>query len=389
MKKAIGILLSLYLGLFIISGFISAIDDFLVFSFGLSFLMAIAAIFSFFAFFIALAVYFLMGVTPIIPKRVFLAISFFYLIYLLGMFMVPIYGGANWMKYSWDWDWVMSLVQIILGLMIVLRLKGESKIRWPLVEEKHLGNRSFSWGNLAGFALANIFVLAPAILVYFLLCAALAIDHFTAGFLTVRPSGLTIHVRHYARNDGREVELVPMAHVADAEFYRNLSESFPTNSIVLMEGVTDEHHLLTNGISYKRMAHSLGLVEQKKEFKPRGEIIDADIDVDEFSTNTIRLLNLVMLLHTKGFNPETAMNLAQYSPAPDVQRQLFDDLLNKRNSHLLEKLQGELSQSNIIIIPWGAGHMPGIAEAIKSDGFHLTETKDYTVIRFFHRQPEK
>jgi hypothetical protein len=215
------------------------------------------------------------------------------------------------------------------------------------------------------------------------LCAALAVDHFTGGFLTVHPGGLRVQVRQYARNDGRRVELVPMAHVADADFYQKISQSFPTNSIVLMEGVTDEHHLLTNGISYKRMAQSLGLVEQKKEFKPQGDVMDADIDVDEFSTNTINLLNLVMLFHTKGFNLETEMKLATYSPSPDVQNQLFDDLLNKRNRHLLGKLRDELWQTNIIIVPWGAGHMPGISEAIQKDGFHLTETKDYTVIRFF------
>ena len=77
------------------------------------------------------------------------------------------------------------------------------------------------------------------------------------------------------------------------------------------------------------------------------------------------------------------MNLALYSPSPEAQRQLLDDLLHKRNSHLLERLQEELSQTNIIIVPWGAAHMPGIAGMLQKNGFHLTETKDYTVIRFF------
>jgi hypothetical protein len=382
-KKTISILLSVYLALFIAAGFISVVNDSLVIFFNLYFLIVISGIFSSMAALAAPVVYILMGLTTMIPKRVFVPVTLFYLAGLLAIFPVGIYSNSDWSGLSWRLDWVVSFCQMTVGVAMIFWLRGGWKIRWPIVEEKHLGDRNFSWRNPAIFALANAFILAPAILVYLVLCAVLAIDHFTGGFLTVHPRGLTVQVRQYARDDGRQVELVPMAHVADADFYRKISQSFPTNSIVLMEGVTDEHHLLTNGISYKRMAHSLGLVEQKKEFKPRGEVIDADIDVDEFSTNTINLLNLVMLFHAKGLNAETAMNLALYSPPPDVQRQLFDDLLHKRNNHLLEKLQDELSQTNIIIVPWGAGHMPGIVEALQKDGFRLTETKDYTVIRFF------
>ena len=299
MKKTISILLSIYLGLFIIAGFISVVDDSFVIFLNLNFLMVISGIFSFLAALAAPAIYVLMGVTVMIPKRVFVPVTLFYLFSLLAIIPVAIYINGDWSRLSWRYDWVASLSQVILGLAMVCWLRGGWKIRWPLVGERCLGDGRFSWKNLSLFALANAFILAPAILIYLVLCAVLAIDHFTEGFLTVHPRGLTVQVRQYAREDGRQVELVPMAHVADADFYRKISESFPTNSIVLMEGVTDEHHLITNGISYQRMAHSLGLVEQKKEFKPRGEVIDADIDVDEFSTNTIDLLNRVMLLHTK------------------------------------------------------------------------------------------
>jgi hypothetical protein len=385
-KKTIFIFLNLYLGLFIASGIISVADDSLVLLFGTYFLTAISGIFSFFAALAAPVVYILMGLTRMIPKRVFMPIALFYLAGFLISFPAIIYSGGDWTRRGWQWDWVMSLCQVILGLGIVFYLRGGWKIRWPLMENKYLAGGTFSWKNLSLFALANAFILFPTIVVYLVLCGVLAIDHFTAGFLTVRPGGLTVHVRQYARSDGKKVELVPMAHVADAAFYRTISQSFPTNSVVLMEGVTDRHNLLTNGISYKRMAHSLRLTEQKKEFKPQGKLVNADIDVDEFSTNTINVLNLVLLFHAKGMNAETAMQLATYSPPPSIQQQLLDDLIYKRNEHLLEKLQDELLESDVIIIPWGAGHMPGIAQAIQKDGFHLTGTEDYTIIRFFHGQ---
>jgi hypothetical protein len=382
-KKTLSIFLNLYLGLFIISGIISAVDDSLVLFCGVYILTAISAIFSFFAALAAPVVYILMGFTRMIPRRVFLPVTLFYLAGFLAMFLLAIYGGGDWASLGWKWDLGMSLCQAVLGLTMVCYLQGGWKIGWPLMPQKYLSDEAFSWKTPAMFALGNVFILAPAIAIYLVLCGSLAIGHFTGGFLTVHPSGLKVQVRQYMRSDGKEVELVPMAHVADAAFYREISQSFPTNSIILMEGVTDRHNLLTNGISYKRMARSLGLAEQKKEFKPRGEIIDADVDVDEFTTNTIHLLNLVMLFHTKGMNADTVMKLALYSPPPDVQRQLLDDLIRKRNNHLLEKFRSELSEPGMIIIPWGAGHMPGIAEAIQKDGFHLTGTKDYTIIRFF------
>src|SRR2546430_12251279 len=38
------------------------------------------------------------------------------------------------------------------------------------------------------------------------------------------------------RSDGRAIQLIPMIHIGDSQFYRNLSASFPTNSITQMEG---------------------------------------------------------------------------------------------------------------------------------------------------------
>jgi hypothetical protein len=131
------------------------------------------------------------------------------------------------------------------------------------------------------------------------------------------------------------------------------------------------------------MATSLGLAEQQKEFRPsRVQMVWADLDVEEFATNTIDFLNLVMLIHSKGVNVETVLMLMEFSPPPDVQEQLFDDVLSKRNQHLVEEIQSRLAQSDNIIVPWGAAHMPGIAREIQKAGFHLEGSRDYQAIRF-------
>ena len=150
-----------------------------------------------------------------------------------------------------------------------------------------------------------------------------------------------------------------------------------------MEGVTDESNLLTNRITYKRMAAALGLAEQHEEFNPvQPELVMADVDVAQFRPDTIGFLNLTMLLHSKGLTAETVLRLMRYSPPPHLEEQLLDDLLRKRNGHLLQELQARLPASEQVIVPWGVAHMPGISQGIQASGFHLAETREYTVVRF-------
>ena len=65
-----------------------------------------------------------------------------------------------------------------------------------------------------------------------------------------------------------------------------------------------------------------------------------------------------------------------------MEQQLFDDLLVKRNRHVLSELQARLPESVNFVIPWGAAHMAGLAREIEKSGFHLAGTRDYLAIRF-------
>jgi len=71
-----------------------------------------------------------------------------------------------------------------------------------------------------------------------------------------------------------------------------------------------------------------------------------------------------------------------FSPPPGFEKELFDDLLRKRNRHLLDEVQRRLSESDNVVVPWGAAHMPEIARELQKDGFRLQESRDYTVIGF-------
>jgi hypothetical protein len=74
--------------------------------------------------------------------------------------------------------------------------------------------------------------------------------------------------------------------------------------------------------------------------------------------------------------------LLHYSPPPHFEEQLFNDLLRKRNQHLLEEIHPHLSQSDNVMVPWGMAHMPEISKEIQKSGFRLNETREYMVIRF-------
>jgi hypothetical protein len=379
LRQVLAFLLSLCLGLFLADAVVSLVDDSLILLFDIHVLTAVRGTVFFFAILLAVVVYGLIGLTPMIPKRLFLPVTLFNPLGVLGVIPLAIYFHSRLQPISW----IISCCQIIFGLGILCWAQGGLKVRWPLLPENQLGTRWFSWLNLSGFLALNLFVLLPAVAVYLAVCAALAVGHFSDGFLALRPSGFTVQVRKYLRNDGKTIQLVPMAHIGEADFYQRLSQSFPSNAVVLMEGVTDTGNLLTNSITYKRMATSLGLAEQHEAFHPvRAKLVMADVDVEQFTTNTIGFLNLVMLLHGKGLSAETVLKMLHYTPPPHFEEQLFDDLLGKRNRHVVEEIRARLPQSEHLIVPWGVAHMPGIAAEIQAFGFHLDETREYTVIRF-------
>ena len=371
------ILLSLGLGLFLADAIVSLMDESLIRFLNIHVLTWLRVPLSLFTMLLALVIYGLMGLTPMIPKRLFLPLALFSPVATLVAIPSLIYFYSRIHQIAWS----IAFGQVILGLIILYRVQRGLKFRWPLVTEPQLEDRRFSWRNLTVFLLVNVVLLGPAVIVYLGLCAVLAVNHFSEGFLALRPTGFTVQARKYVRDDGKTIQLVPMLHIGEADFYQKLSRSFPTNAIILMEGVTDDRNLLTNKISYERMAATLGVAEQHEEFKPRGELVRADVDVAEFTPNTLAGLNLVMLIHARGMKAETALKLMQFSP-PHFEEQLFDDLLRKRNRHLLKEIHARLAESEHLIVPWGAAHMPEIAQEILKAGFRVDETQEYVAIRF-------
>lgn len=383
-RRLFAIALSLCLGLFLAAAIVSVADDLLILMFRSHSLSSLSGLLTIATLSMGAALYGLIGLTPMVPKRFFLPLLFFILAAILSILPLMTYFYSHLEQI----DLALSACQLALVLFILYRAQGSLKLRWPPIKTEQLGARPFSWAHLSVFALLNLFVLLPLVLIYLFVSSACAVSHFSEGFMTLHPSGFTVQMRKYVRDDGKVIELFPMAHVADADFYRKVFRAFPTNSIILMEGVSDDQNLLTNKISYQRMARTLGLAEQKQTFVPTNShhAVRADVDVSQFSRQTLEFLNLAMMIHSKGATTENVMKFMQWSPSPDFEKQLFDDILIQRNAHLLQEIQSHLPQSDNLVVPWGVAHMPGIAREIQKSGFHLAETQDYVVIRFRKNQ---
>ncbi|RYD48352.1 MAG: hypothetical protein EOP85_03715 [Verrucomicrobiaceae bacterium] len=379
-KSALSGFLSLTLAVFFAGSALALTNDTLIVLGGNHSLAGAAAAFGVIALLMTLAVYGLMGLTPMVPKRFFLPVTLCGL--LTAMAALPLliyfYKSAAWIV------WGMSLAQFMVVSLVIRRLAGSWKPRWPLISTEQLGSPGFRWGNLIGFAAVNLLVAVPAVVLYVAGCGVVAVSHFTEDFVALRPSGVTMQVRTYTRDDGKTVVLVPMSHIGEEEFYRNLAASFPPTATVLMEGVSDKGNVLDDKVGYGKTAKDLGLAEQQAVFRPQGELVPADVDLSQFSKTSLDYLKKSMAIHTQGINPVTLPLLLE-SPPPDLPEKLLHDLLTLRNAHLLRVMEEKLLTSDHVIVPWGAAHMPGISAGVLKAGFRLQDTEDHVAIRFGKR----
>jgi hypothetical protein len=374
--SALAIVLSLALVVFLTSAALGVFDDTLLL-FDRRELSGVRALAVLLALLVGVPLFLMMAVFPRIPKRFFMPVALFIPVTSVAVLPLLVYfhEHARWIGLA------VSLIHLALALWIPWRLRRGGRIAWPLVDDSQLAARPFRWGHFASVTATGALVIAPLLAGGVLFSAKLAVDHFSAGFVAIKPSGVSMQVRRYVRDDGRSVWLVPMSHVGESSFYQNLSASFPQDAVVLMEGVSDQKRLLPRDGGYSKMAEAIGVVEQQEAFKPPGRLVAADMDMSEFSPATIEMLKTAMMIHSKGLTAETLPHFLK--PAPEgLERKLFDDILTKRNRHLLKILHDHLPQAAHIVVPWGAAHMPEIAREIEKSGFRVEETRDFMAIRF-------
>ena len=237
----------------------------------------------------------------------------------------------------------------------------------------------------AGFTLACLVGTPVASTLYFYGNVNLALQLGTGGFARLQPRALSVAHRTYHR-DGQDVHLIGMIHLGNEDFYTSVVPDIPpTDTLVLAEGVTDEEGLLT-GFSYDPVAERIGLASQPA----MNEMTDlpvrsADVDVSVFHESTITLLNLVSQIYSAEDPAPALLAYVRFrsdQTEEELLTELIDDLVTRRNAHLLEEIRTATDDVGHVVVPWGAIHMREVHATLESEGFVETERQWIPAIRW-------
>ena len=243
-----------------------------------------------------------------------------------------------------------------------------------------------------------------------LMTVASAFERKTDHFIDFTFSQMDVRERVFTKGV-KSVHLIGMMHFGESNAYDALFSNFPAQSLVLAEGVTDRQRLLSGNLSYQGVAKILGLEQQPRlQQNDRGGkaaitsdlngppspqdgqsgqqddpvILSADRDISDFSKTTIQFLSAVIKVYS---SDSLAQTLGRFSAlnknfSEQDAKVVFDDILNKRNDHVLAALDARINDYDTIIIPWGALHMPGLQNGLMERGFTLTHEKTSPLIHY-------
>lgn len=294
-------------------------------------------------------------------------------------------GGAPLaLSYDLERELPIALAVVQLGLSAASLLwirylnRGEG---WLLTDATRPGPK-YALAHSLRYVATMLFLMAPLSAAYVVLSLATWLEVGTARYVQVNLSGIQLADRRYSQG-ASEVRLVGMMHLGEDATYRALTESFVReDTIVLEEGVSDEGDVLAGGISYERLAESLGLQTQQPIGSylftegDEGEEVEwpvlrnADVDANVFAAETVGYLLLAAGVWDAEDPLAAFVELYRYLIAhPKVSEQFLYDVIEVRNRHLLAEIETALPQYKHVIVPWGALHLPEIERELIESGF--------------------
>lgn len=347
---------------------------------------------------LALVVFGGMAFTPRLPKRILLPPLIF-----IGLNMIAevIYGQRAEMS--------ISITETVLAMGILIGFGSWSGRVW-MVQDYTRNRPSFTWKNFAATSLLNGFLSVCLILLLALGFAQKArrgFEQSTGGYAVVRPTGISLQERRFQRGD-KEVRLIGMMHVANGEFYDAVSKALPSNStaVVIVEGFTDRQHRLSGRFGYSHLAGALGIVSQNDSSfsekamtgirstlapvedlgNPRVEFCSGDLDTSNFTEGTVRYLNALRVLLDSSSPKEFVENFAVSKKTfVEDSRDVLPDVLDKRNTHLMEEIDASLNTHSTVVVPWGAYHMVALQKGLQERGFVETKRVEHEALMFHYR----
>lgn len=367
---------NLFLVSFLADSAVSVLDD--IFNRGLSveIFSGARAYLSVLVMLISVIAYAGMGLFASLPKR----ILFFPAIFPLMFFMVA--SSTYHANTHWIWLILPSFIQMIISLHAFYQISRLNNGQGCLLRLDSVKTEAFRWKNSLVFYGLNFVILLPLFFASLLITIAGSIQTATRGYVSFGMDGCYSAEKHFVK-DNIELRLVGMAHIGSPEFYDGIKSDLQgKKALLLMEGITDSKDLLKNPPDMGFISKNLGMAMQVDKFSPNDfsdtvEILRADLDVSDFATGTVEVLNFLGKIYSKeGFSLSSMLTLhdklSQYGA---TEESLARDVVTNRNNCLIGHVQGNLDNYNLIVIPWGALHLPGIEEWVVKNGFTCKEQK--------------
>ncbi len=393
------ILINIFLLLFLADGSVSLLDELLTSLLQITLLDNVRAVVAWVTVFAALVVYITMGIDRRLPKRVLLPLCLF--VFWGAMILWPLPKIFSRMTFGL----VGTGLQFALGvaaLLFIRKINGRSL----LMTARMFKPPVFRLRNTLFFTGANVVMVPLALIVFGLVSLSDYISQQTAGFVRLGFDGLYMTEKIY-RHNGKQIRLAGMIHIGDKTYYEDIVASINSpRTVVLAEGISDRHRLLTYRFDHRKFADLLGVATQA-EMTIEGDFVDlenltageitadtsskphivmADMDVSQFDSKTIELLNLMgQYVNNDATLFEDFKSYSQWVDAnltDEVTRTLKHDILTRRNGEVIRRLHQALPLYDTIVIPWGALHMVEIEAAVTAQGFNLDTLTERLSIDF-------
>lgn len=399
-SKTVRFLANLFLLLFLADGIVSSIDEVVSLFSATPALAGLRVLMANLAILMSLVIYISLAIDQRLPKRVFLPLVFF-------VWLCPMVPGLFPSLSAYSAVGVIAAVaQVLLFLAVTSEWRKRSNGSF-MVPQSTLHGPFFSWKNSAKFLAASVVIL-PCLLALMMFSAVNGyLQQYTGGFMHVAPDGLHMSEKVYRKGD-KVVRLISMIHVGEKQYYdKVLQQRYPGRTIVLAEGVTDDKGLLRSRLDYGKFAGYLGLSTQKDQMLLKGrpvkaseleetglqepgngqpDILRADVDISTFHPSTVRFLDELGRQMDKGDSLRDQLRGTvmwwEKNSTPQMEDVLLDDILHRRNIELISHFRNALRHYDVIIIPWGAMHMPEIEAEVRGQGFRLQQVQDRVSVHF-------